>query len=865
MERCKNCPLKFRRPVEGTGPMDAKIFIIGEAPGKDEDRQGICFVGKSGQDLDTALKECGLRRDEVRINNVVKCFPTTSNPGKEIIDLCRSALEEELTKVSPTVVVPLGNIALYHVEGTMSGITNRAAIPKWMGSYWSIPNPHPAFYLRRGGRGKEKLVETLNLAKKFAYEASYPAPRYTLINNLALLYEWRQMLRDKNITRMSPDIETRDLDYDTDLLGIAFSHREYAAVYIPLKVSSFVSRRVAKQTGKSKKAKPIKQVNLTNFWGQNHQEVMDVISDVLTCGDYKFATQNGTFDLLHLRKEGGKALDFSDNWAFDTYGADHLLDENKRMGERGLATLTAKYIDLAGYKAKTQWAVDFASDLSLEQLADRAMRDADGTLREANRMSKEIVNQGLDFMMWDWTIPVLKLLTEMELNGVFIDRDYADKFNANLTKEIVELDKKIQSSAGLSFNPGSGDQVADVLFNRLKVGRPIKMTKTGERASTDKDHLIRFQGKHPIVTLLLKRADLDKTRSTYAEGYPKHIKKDGRVHTNWNIAGAVTGRLSSIRPNMQNPDKRVKVRRMVIAPAGWGILDGDESQAEMRWLTHYCQDPGLIRAYDEDKDIHSYNIARCFRMSYDDVISAREEGDKDIERKRDGIKNTVSFGVIYGMGDEALAASIQEEGESFKSALSRAKNLRKIYTEEFSRVTEYKMEVYAELEKAGELRNVYGRTRRLPTVFSPVQDEKTHAQRQGFNFIMQSSSSDMTLQYMCWIWEALKQAELTEVAKIFLNVHDSVMLRVKYEYMLDVVDIVLKATAPPPHPDVKVPMKLDISLYEAWKVPLIYHLQDGSSTLCGVPLPVADGHFVISNPDSRVPKVNWCLDCMSKL
>lgn len=855
-DRCATCPLKGK-PVPGKGPLDAKIVIVGEAPGQEEERSGEPFVGKSGIFLNKHLGLVGLKREDIHVTNVVCCRPPNNRtPLKSEIEACKPLLFQTLKEIKPKVVIPLGNTPLEAIEN-MIGIKARSGVPKWMGEYWSIPAIHPSWYLRQGEFGSENFTKALAIAKDFAYGTGNPVSvDYKILNNPVVLFNWIDSLTDGQIKRLTLDIETQNLDRDTEILGLGLGTGEGKGYYIPLYVSSFFKRRV------SGDKKVTTLTNIEKFWGDKHDNVVKAIGQILTSGSFKFSTFVGHFDLLHNKVKYGDILDFSDNWVFDCFYANYLLDENKMEGTRDLDTATMKYPDLAGYKDKTKGIQDF-STIPLELLADRCERDCDGTYRETVRLAKEIKDADLDFMMYNFMMPVGKLFVDMMYKGVYIDQDYLKKFGKELDVEIAQLTQEIHKIAGRNFNIDSGDQLADVLFNQLRVGEPTSFTDGGKdgskkRPSTDADALRVFDS-HPIIPKVLARAKLVKTKSTYVEGYGRFINPNtGRIHAYLKIAyGTTTGRPASRDPNLLNLDRRSHIRRIVSAPPGKGLVIADVSQAEIRVLAVESRDPMLLQAYWDGMDIHCYNVSVCFDMDYNKVFQLYKTLDKHITLLRTGMKHTLTFGALYGMGDDSLAEEIQRDGELFKDALVRAKQYKKIWTEKFSGVAKFKERVYNEVKKNQFLRNVYGRYRRLPEAVSSSKEEQSHALRQAFNFLIQSAASDMTLLYMVQIWDEIKRRGWQEHCYPVLTVYDSVVFECDFDYMLEVGQIYKDVFSQRPWPEFDIPVEIDIDYDKSWKKPITYHLNDYCIEKKG------DGH-IFTAPDSRIPERNWCKTCLEK-
>ena len=857
---CKNCTIKGKI-ITGVGPLNAKIVLIGEAPGEEENKLGEPFVGKSGQLLNRALEQAGLPRSWIRIQNAVPCRPPNNRtPTNQEIDNCRPNLDAILKQIKPLVVIPTGNAALYYTEHIDAGILTRSGIPKKMQDYWSIPAIHPSWFIRQGGKDISKLVDALKVAKSFAYGEEDLDVCYTLLNNRELLTEWLEMIYDSDTKVMALDIETRDLELNTPVLGIGFGYRKGGSVYIPFMAGSMMAR---KSTSDMKSS-----VKLSEFWKGAQKDVEGEVVKLINSGKFKFVTHNGPFDLSRLIVNKGREFSFAKNWEFDTFAGHYLLDENKGKQDAALGVVLKRYSDLGDYKAETKSASDFGTH-SIEAIAMRCMKDCDGTLREYYRLRPLIVEQDLSYMLFSYMLNTHKLLAEMEVNGIYIDKVAMDKLNARLTSQLENLDKAIIKLAGGVFNPASGDQLADVLFNKFKVGTPVTFTDGGKdgkssRPSVEGEHLKLFVGKHPIVQLALDRVDVAKMKNTYVDGWGEKILDDGRIHTNYNCAyGTTGGRISSSKPNMQNPDRRADVRNMISAPPGWCIVGTDISQAEIRWLAHESRDKNLIQAFMDDRDIHCYNVAKCYNIPYNDVVTRYKEKDPEIVKMRKYMKETVSFGALYGMGDEGLGLRIQEPNESIQKAIARARELKTIWTKEFPGVERRRRDVHEFLKANGWIRSAYGQIRRLPGAVSGNEAEKAFALRQGFNFIIQTPAAQMTLIYMYKIWERLCGFKIDDGCKPTMNIHDMMGFETRYDCILQLIDTINLAILEKPHPDMEVPILHDLSIDKPWEIPLVVHIGEQGKPICGVK---TEDTCVFSIADAiHTPDRNNCKHCLERL
>lgn len=841
--------------LQDEGNSDSEIMFVLEAPTRDDLRAHALLTGDIGECVDACLESVGLTRSDIYI--------TTMYPSEGMLssgqptDMHIVTLQEEVARIKPKVIFLFGNRVMGWGIQQNTGVLAAMGVPIQRGDITYIPMPHPKYFVRI--KNNTHFINGLQSALTYTSIDPPPKnPKYNIINNPNLLNQFLEMLRDQKITRLGMDIETRNLDLHTDWLGIGFSYREGTGIYIPILKSKFLGRRVI-----GSKSKKVLKTELSPFFGGSTGKVLEVVSTLLIT-DFKITTFNGTFDLIRLllqSKKYGVNLDFSPKWVFDVQYAEYLLNENKPKGYRNLETSLKRYSDLADYKDETKGVNDWGM-IPLEKLAIRCCKDCDGTLRETNRLAPLITEGGFNFMMYKYMMPMHRLVAEMRINGIYIDQEYMNNLDKELTQKIRELDIQIFQYAGSKFNIDSDAQLGEVLFKHLQIGTAVDFTPKTGIARMNASHLELFIDKHPIIKLILERKKHTKTLSTYVNGWREKLI-DGRIHSEIRIAFTKTGRPSSSNPNVQNPTRGGIVRSLMSTPLGYGLMSADVSQSEIRWLTVVSQDVGLIRAYIDGKDIHCYGLAVCEGMDYDETVRLYKTGDQEIYDARTAMKHSVSFGVIFGMAKKHLAARIVKKGESMRSAEKRAEHSKSIWTKTFSGVEDARKSAHAEILREGQIRNMYGQMRRLPNAFSDNEAEVAEALRMGFNFLMQGPSSIMTFMYFLRVWRMAQAAGLD--ARPNLNVHDSFAFETKFEHMLDLGDLVYTAVQEPPLPDFTIPVVMDVDYDRPWTKPVQFHIpHDSDNALCGY---VYDGTAYINETgmDARVPNRNWCPDCMEKL
>jgi DNA polymerase-1 len=354
----------------------------------------------------------------------------------------------------------------------------------------------------------------------------------------------------------------------------------------------------------------------------------------------------------------------------------------------------------------------------------------------------------------------------MEREGIKLDIATLQEFSKLLEGDILAIDKEIQSMAGIPFNVSSPKQVGDILFEVLKIAEKPKKTKTGQYA-TSEDILSKLSGKHPIVDKILDYREIVKLKSTYVDALPQMVNPTtGRIHTTFNQVVAVTGRLSSDNPNLQNIPIRTsrgrEVRKAFVARNDQHILlSADYSQIELRIMAHLCQDPGLLDAFGNNVDIHSATAAKVFGVSLEDVNS-------DMRRKA----KMVNFGIIYGISAFGLA-------ERLNIPRKEAASIIENYFIQYPLIKDYMDGAIEKARKLGYVETILGRRRYLRDINSQNQTVRGFAERNAINAPIQGSAADMIKLAMIRIHDALNNKKLR--SRMVLQVHDELVFDVHKE------------------------------------------------------------------------------------
>lgn len=375
-------------------------------------------------------------------------------------------------------------------------------------------------------------------------------------------------------------------------------------------------------------------------------------------------------------------------------------------------------------------------------------------------LDKKLKAYGLLDLFVNLEMPLVGLLAEMEFCGISIDKEALSQISQELGKKQEELLKQVFSAAGEEFNLNSPKQLANILFNKLKIV-PLKRTKTG--FSTNEEVLKRLSSKYEICKIILEYREITKLKSTYADGLLKLCNQETcKLHTSFIQTGTQTGRLSSREPNLQNIPIRTELgrqfRKVFIPSKGCILLSADYSQIELRVLAHLSQDNSLIDAFLQDKDIHNITAALIHNVKPEDVNSQMRATAK-----------TINFGIAYGMSAFGLAQELgisNEEAQVFIDA----------YFMRYSKVKKFMQNTITEAEKNGFVTTIMGRRRYLEGINSSDLNIKQFAQRQAINTPVQGSAADIIKQAMLFIHSELLKRKLA--SKIILQIHDELLLDV---------------------------------------------------------------------------------------
>ena len=567
---------------------------------------------------------------------------------------------------------------------------------------------------------------------------------YKLVEN----EEELRQLCDFFITKESVSIDTETTSTDAisaELVGLSFSVEEKKAFYVAVPANYEEALKIVQIF------KPLYESDKIMKIGQNIKY------------DYEVLTRYG----VTLQ---GKM--------FDTMIAHYLIQPELHhnmdyMAETLLGYQTIHIEELLGPKGKKQKNM---RDLSPTDIYEYAAEDADITLRLKNVLEPRLKELGVEELFWNIEMPLVRVLADMELNGVCLDTEALQDTSKIFTERMKQYEQEIYKEAGEEFNISSPKQVGDILFGKLQIMDKPKKTKTGQYV-TSEEVLQSLESKSPIVRNILNYRGMKKLLSTYIDALPKLINpRTGHIHTSFNQALTATGRLSSSDPNLQNipvrTDDGKEIRKCFIPEDGCLFFSADYSQIELRIMAHLSEDENMMEAFREGHDIHRATAAKIWHVDIDKVTDAQRKKAKQ-----------ANFGIIYGITTYGLAQRMDiPNGE--------AKELIEGYFRTFPKVQAY-MEHAKEVARAkGYAETLFHRRRYLADINSRNATVRGFAERNAINAPIQGTEADIIKVAMVRIWERFKKEGIR--SKMILQVHDELNFSVFPEEREQVESIVIE-------------------------------------------------------------------------
>ena len=603
-----------------------------------------------------------------------------------------------------------------------------------------------------GGKVKANAAGKKTSSDETPDEIAAPAEvietEYKTIFEQAELDQWFEKLSQAELFAF--DTETTSLNYmEAEIVGISFSVEVGKAAYVPL---AHIGPDTLLEDA------PVQLDRAT---------VLAQFKPLLESTSNKKVGQHLKYDAHVLANYGItlKGIQFDtmlESYVLNSVATRHDMDS---LASYYLNTKTIKFEEVAGKGAK-QITFD---NVEIDIAGPYAAEDADITLRlhqtlwaQLNASDKE----SLKSVFEDIELPLIDVLTKIEANGALIDADILHEQSAQLSSRLVELEQQAHDVAGQVFNLGSPKQLAEILFEKLEL--PIVKKTPKGAPSTAEEVLVQLAEEYELPKLILENRSLSKLKSTYTDKLPLMIcQRTGRVHTSYHQATAVTGRLSSTEPNLQNiPIKSEEGRRIrdaFIAPVGYTMVAADYSQIELRIMAHLSNDEGLLTAFANGIDVHTATAAEVFGVTIENVEPNMRRSAK-----------AINFGLIYGMSAFGLAKQLG-------IGRGQAQEYVDLYFERYPGVKSYMDNTRADAADIGYVETIFGRRLYLPDIKAKNAQRRQHAERTAINAPMQGTAADIIKKAMIKVdaWLATNEFD----AQMIMQVHDELVLEVKTEQL----------------------------------------------------------------------------------
>ena len=565
------------------------------------------------------------------------------------------------------------------------------------------------------------------------------------------------------------DSETTSLTtLDAEVVGLSFALRSNHAWYVPISENQSEAQRT-----------------------------LDLFKPLFNDTSKTLIGQNIKYDYQVLKNYG---IDIK-NKLFDTMVAHFLIMPDMRHNMDILSQTYLNYSPvsietLIGKKGKEQMSM---RSVEVEKIKEYAAEDADITLQLKNKFAPELKNNEVEKLFNEVEIPLIKVLANIEREGINLDVNALKEFSAQLQNDVGIVEKEIQDYAGTKFNVSSPKQVGEILFEYLKIVDKPKKTKTGQYA-TGEDVLSKLEKAHPIVSKILDYRELVKLKNTYVDTLPELVnQKTKRIHTSFNQVVAVTGRLSSDNPNLQNIPIRTERGRQIrtaFIPRDKDhiLLSADYSQIELRIVASISGDKNMCEAFQLGKDIHTATAAKVFGVAESDVT-------KEMRYK----SKSVNFGIIYGQGAFGLS-------ENLNISRGEAKELIDNYFKEYGAIKSYMDDTINFARENGYVKTLLGRKRWLRDITSANATVRSYAERNAINAPIQGSAADMIKVAMINIYNELEKQNFK--TKMLLQVHDELVFDV-YKPELEVVKPIIEKLMREALP-LAVPVEVGLGTGENW-------------------------------------------------
>ena len=622
--------------------------------------------------------------------------------------------------------------------------------------------------------GEPKLTSEKDIVETDEKQKAIDRKKYYLITNLDEIDSWIKEAEEAG--EVAVDTETSSLDpHQADLIGISLSSKIGKACYIPV-------------GHKSKK-------NI------NKDQTLKKLKPLLEDPSIKKIGQNIKFDFIVLFKHGIKITSME-----DTMLMSYVLDSGKNrhnmdtLSEIHLNHKPIAFKDLVGTGKKE---INF-SFVDLEKAKDYAAEDADVTFRLYKKFNKSLKDEKMINIYETFEKPMIKILADMEIEGIKIDNDFLKTLSSKFGKKIEKIQREVYKISKKEFNIASPKQLGEILYNDLKIA-DLKKTKKGSfatSASVLED--LAFKG-HKFPQLVLDWRQISKLKNTYSDTLPEHINpKTKRIHTSFLLAATTTGRLASSDPNLQNipikSEDGKDIRKAFTAEKGLSLISADYNQIEMRILADLADVKELKKAFRNNEDIHSLTASQIFNIGINKV-------NEDQRRKA----KAINFGIIYGISQYGLAKQINVSNQDAEEFLNA-------YFAKFPEIKLYMDKTIKFCRKSGYVNNIFGRKSHFININDKNYNVRNFQERAAINAPIQGSASEIMRLAMIRLDKRLKEQK-NKKTKMLLQIHDELIFETSKEEVKRISKIIIEemsSVVKSEHHSFSIPLTVDLNIGDNW-------------------------------------------------
>jgi len=557
-----------------------------------------------------------------------------------------------------------------------------------------------------------------------------------------------------------------------EIVGISISTKSDQGFYIPILFPNNLDTEVVPEI--------------------NYENIYKDIEVIFNCSKTLYIGQNIKYDILILRRYGIEVK----GELFDTMIAAHLLNPDRRSYKMDF--LSVDYLDyemipiekLIGPKGKNQ---KLMSEVELKNISYYACEDSDVALQLYNLFSEELKKQKLDKIFYDIEIPTMKVLIDMEYEGINIDVSFFQKLSDKIGKDIESVSEKIFSYTDIKFNINSPKQLSEILFDQLGL-KPVK------KRSTSVDVLEELKKQHPIAEELLNYRHFSKLKNTYLDAIPTHINsRTSRVHTSFNQTIASTGRLSSTKPNLQNIPIRTEISReirkgFISRDLDSYIFAADYSQVELRIMAHFSKESELIHCFKNNIDVHTRTASNIFKINPNDV---------NFNQRRTA--KVVNFSIMYGAGPFRLSQELD-------ISMKESKKIIETYFDTYPGIKTFMDDTLSGAREKGYVETLLGRRRYADGLTSSNMNIVKAEERACINMPIQGTAAELIKIAMININKKIKKSDLK--SKMILQIHDELLFEVP-KTELDALSCLVKEQMENAI-KLSIPLKVDCDYGKNW-------------------------------------------------